>query len=214
LWYDASTSQYAWWKLGTDPNTGAPTLATNSGAISVNKGDVPTAADLNGDGYGDLVWTNPGNSTVTAWINNQQGGYATHTLANRPDGYTLVGAGDFTGTGITDLVWVNTSTHDLQIWTMNGFTVTKKKTVSYSATYTLAAIADYDGDGLADLLFVNTKGAVFDWQSDGSGGFQKLQVATPDGTPFKVPAGSSIQPNWLQGSATGGIANPPALASH
>ncbi|MBE1161126.1 protease pro-enzyme activation domain-containing protein [Dyella acidiphila] len=214
LWYNASASQYAWWKLGTDPSTGAPTLASNSGAIAANKGDVPTMADVNGDGYGDLVWTNPANNTVTVWINNQQGGYATHTIANRPSGYTLVGAGDFNGDGITDLVWVNTSTHDLQIWTMNGFTVTKQKTISYNATYTLAAIADYDGDGLADLLWVNTKGAVFDWQSDGSGGFQKLQVATPDGTPFKVPAGSSIQPNWLQGSATGGIADPPALASH
>ena len=214
LWYNASTSQYAWWKLGTDPSTAAPTLASNSGAISVNKGDVPTTADLNGDGYGDLVWTNPGNSTVTVWINNQQGGYATHTIASRPDGYTLYGAGDFTGTGITDLVWVNTSTHDLQIWTMNGFNVTKQKTVSYNATYTLAAIADYDGDGVADLLWVDTKGAVYDWQGNGSGGFQKLRVASPDGTPFKVPAGSAIQPNWLQGSATGGIADPPALASH
>ncbi|RDS79664.1 hypothetical protein DWU98_16485 [Dyella monticola] len=215
LWYDASTSQYEWWTLGTDPSTAAPTLASNSGPLSAtNKGDVPTMADLNGDGYGDLVWTNPANDTVTAWINNLQGGYATHTIANRPDGYTLVGAGDFTGNGITDLVWMNTAKHDLQIWTMNGFTVTKKTTVSYNAGYTLAAIADYDGDGLADLLFVNAKGAVFDWQSDGSGGFQKLQVATPDGTPFKVPAGSSIQPNWLQGSATGGVANPPALASH
>jgi FG-GAP-like repeat len=97
---------------------------------------------------------------------------------------------------------------------MNGFNVTTKKTVSYNAAYTLAAIADYNGDGLADLLWVDTNGAVYDWQSDGSGSFQKLQVASPDGTPYKVPAGSSIQPNWLQGSATGGIANPPALASH
>jgi hypothetical protein len=215
LWYNATTSQYAWWLLGTDPDTGAPTLASNSGALpTTNQGDVPTPADLNGDGYGDLVWTNPANKDVTVWINNQQGGYATHAIANHPAGYTLVGAGDFTGTGITDLVWVNTSTHDLQIWTMNGFNVTTKKTVSYNAAYTLAAIADYNGDGLADLLWVDTNGAVYDWQSDGSGSFQKLQVASPDGTPYKVPAGSSIQPNWLQGSATGGIANPPALASH
>jgi Pro-kumamolisin, activation domain/FG-GAP-like repeat/FG-GAP repeat/Subtilase family len=215
LWYNASTSQIGWWKLTTNLATGAPLISSMSTPFNVASGYVPTLADLNGDGYGDLVWTNPSNNDVYAWINNQQGGYVPHLLSvSRPDGFTLTGAGDFTGTGITDLVWVNTSTHQLQIWMMNGFNVTSQKTITYTAGYTLASIADYDGDGLADLLWVGTAGDVYDWQSNGNGGFQSLRVAAVDGTPFVVPAGEQVQGNWLQGSANGGVANPEGLDSH
>jgi len=209
LWYNATTSQFGWWQLGMDPNTFAPTVASISSLTTVASGFVPALADLNGDGYGDLVWTNPGSSDVYAWINNQQGGFVPHLIgASRPDGYTLYGAGDVTGSGVTDLVWVNAVSHQVQIWTMNGFSVSSMKTINYTAGYTLASIADYDGDGLADLLWVGTAGDVYDWQSTGNGGFQSLRVAAYDGTPFVVPAGGQIQGNWLQGSANGGVSIP------
>jgi hypothetical protein len=209
LWYNATTSQYGWWQLGLDLDTFAPEVTSISSLTTVASGFVPALADLNGDGYGDLVWTNPSSNDVYAWINNQQGGFVPHLVgASRPDGYTLYGAGDVTGSGVTDLVWVNAASHQVQIWTMNGFNVTSQKTINYTAGYTLASIADYDGDGLADLLWVGTAGDVYDWQSTGNGGFQSLRVAAYDGTPFVVRAGGQIQGNWLQGSANGGVSIP------
>lgn len=215
FWFNSTTAQIGWWKLDLSLTTGEPVVVSTTTPQTVSAGYVPTLVDLNGDGYGDLVWTNPNNNDVYAWINNQQGGYVMHVLsASRLSGYTLYGAGDFTGTGNTDLVWVNTSTHQLQIWMMSGFNVTSQKTVSYGAGYTLASIADYDGDGLADLLWVGTGGDVYEWLSNGSGGFLSQRVGAPDGTPFVVPVGSQIQGNWLQGSGYGGVAKPAGLQSH
>lgn len=213
LWFNAGTSQYGWWTLDGSLETGGPTMTATTGAITVAAGYVPKLADVDGDGYADLVWTNPSTTDTYVWINNQDGGYVPHRIADHAAGFTLAGAGDFAGRGQTSLVWVNTSTHQVQIWALNGFNVTAQKTYSYTAGYTLAGIADYDGDGFADLLWVGTAGDLYEWQGSATG-FESFRVSLPDGTPFTVPAGASVQQGWLQGSAIGGLGTQPALDSH
>jgi FG-GAP-like repeat/Subtilase family len=203
FWFNAATAQFGWWKVAFSWTTFGyvPTMGP---LTTVAPGYVPTLADVNGDGYVDIVWTSTTDNSVYVWINDQQGNYVRQRITDHPSGFTLFGAGDISGDGTTALVWTNASTNQISCWLMDGFNVTAQKTSTTAAGYTLASIADYDGDGLADLLWVGTAGDVYEWQSSG-GGFQSFRVADATGKPLTVPAGTQIQANRLQGLANGGI---------
>jgi len=180
-------------------------------------GFVPRLADVNGDGYADIVWTspNPNNSNVYLSINNQQGGFVTTQIANRPAGFTLFGAGDVTGNGVTSLFWTNPGANELMLWNMNGADISSQQTLPVPAGYTMVSIADYDGDGLADILWstggmtgvnIPLPGVLQEWLSNGSGGFTAQAVADMDGKPVIVSPNAVIQANRLQGGrVTSGV---------
>ncbi|WP_217343222.1 protease pro-enzyme activation domain-containing protein [Rhodanobacter sp. C01] len=198
FWFNATTSQFGWWTLGVDGNYN-PIVQTISPLTTVAPGYVPTLADVDGDGYTDIVWTSTANNSVYVWISNHNGGYVAHSIADHPAGFTLFGAGDINGDGKTDLIWTNPATNQMAWWLMNGFTVTDQETRSVPPGYTMASIADYNGDGLADILWAGTAGDAYEWQSTGSG-FQSFRVADPSGNPLVIPAGAQVQVNRLQGS--------------
>jgi hypothetical protein len=149
------------------------------------------------------VWTSTTDNSVYVWINNQQGGFVTHRIADHPAGFVLFGAGDINGDGNTDLIWTNPSSNQMAWWLMDGFNVLSQQTRNITPGYTMASIADYDGDGLADILWVGTAGDVYEWQSNGTG-FESFRVADAAGNPLVVPAGTQIQASRLQGSGAGG----------
>jgi hypothetical protein len=182
-------------------------------------GFVPRLADINGDGYADIVWTSPNanNNTVYLSINNQQGGFVTTQIADRPAGFTLFGAGDITGSGITSLFWTDPAANQLTLWTLttDGTGIASQQTLSVPAGYVMSSIADYDGDGLADILWSARgqlgkitlgPGILQEWLSDGSGGFIAQAVAGLDGKLISVSPGALIQANRLQGGrVTSGV---------
>lgn len=202
FWFNATTHQFGWWKVAYSW-TMFKYEATISPITTVAAGFVPTLADVNGDGYADIVWTSTIDNSVYVWINNQQGGFATHRIADHPAGFVLFGAGDVDGDGNSDLIWTNVASNQMAWWRMNGFAVQSQQTVNVAPGYTMASIADYDGDGLADILWVGTAGDVYQWQSNGSG-FQSFRVADAAGKPLVIPAGTQVQASRLQGSAAGG----------
>ena len=190
--------------------------STLSAVYAGPAGFVPTLADVNGDGFADIVWTSPnaGNNVVYLSINNQKGSFDTKQIANRPAGFTLFGAGDIVGQGVTSLFWTDPASSQLKLWNMDGAVVVSKQTLSVPDGYTLASIADYDGDGLADILWsareqVGTnKGpsTLVEWLSNGSGGFNTQAVADLEGKAVSVGAQAVIQANRLQGGrVTSGV---------
>jgi hypothetical protein len=211
LWRNDSTGQIGWWhitaSLRFERGSAQVTLDDlNSPLISAAQGWVPTIADVDGDGFADIVWTNPNNNNVYVWINNQAGDFVRHQVADHPPGFVLYGAGDINGDGKTDLIWTNPTSNQMSWWIMNGFTVVDQEVRNVAPGYTMSSIADYDGDGLADILWVGAAGDVYEWQSNGSA-FQPFRVVDATGTPIVIPAGAKVQPIRLQGTpASGGFA--------
>jgi hypothetical protein len=210
LWINDGTGQIGWWEL----NVGFQTVQHHpelkfsnniSPLLNVAPGYVPTIVDVDGDGFADIVWTNPNDNSVYVWINNQAGDFVRHRVADHLPGFTLFGAGDINGDGKTDLIWTNPNGNQMSWWIMNGFTVVDQQVRNVAPGYTMSSLADFDGDGLADILWVGTAGDVYQWQSNGSG-FQSFRVADPSGVPVVFPAGAKVQAVRMQGTpATGGV---------
>ncbi|WP_158884735.1 protease pro-enzyme activation domain-containing protein [Rhodanobacter sp. L36] len=204
FWFNAQTSQFSWLKIDLSLDTGLP-VTSASPAMAGVAGYTPTLADVNGDGYADIVWTSGQTfvNDVQIWINDQNGGFVKSKVAGRAKNFTLYGAGDIDGDGKTDLIWTNPQTHQMMWWLMNGTQVVAQQTRSFGPNESMAGIADYDGDGRADILWLNTNGTVTEWLSTGTD-FLGFDVADAFGSLLKIPAGTQIQINRLQGSAIAG----------
>jgi hypothetical protein len=203
IWYNSSTGQLGFWSfncggsqyLGQLLNVNCTRTIGN--VINTTPGYTPHLADLNGDGYIDIVWTGP-NNDVYYWINDGTGNFTKTYGGTVPAGWVLEGAGEVAGSGSTDLIWFDASKSQLGVWIMNGTNVIKRETINAGAGYTPASIEDFDGDGLADILWTNAQGNAYIWLGTGNG-FISQHVADGLGNTYTIPSGYVVQRNSLQG---------------
>jgi hypothetical protein len=206
IFYNSTTNQLGFWSLSCSGTQQLGQLydincsRTIGNTINVAAGYTPHLADLNGDGYIDIVWIGTKND-IYYWINDGQGNYTKTYGGTFPAGWTLVGAGEIAGSGNTDLIWYDASTNQVGWWIMNGNSVVSRKAVDVTPGYTIASIEDFDGDGLADLLWTNAQGSAYVWLGTGEtgGGFTSERVADGLGNPYTIPAGYLVQKSALQG---------------
>ncbi|MBY0460699.1 MAG: FG-GAP-like repeat-containing protein, partial [Gemmataceae bacterium] len=129
-------------------------------------------ADLNGDGFGDLIYTSRGDTDrgLGTMLGNGDGTYA-DKYSVELQYLTATATGDFNGDGITDLVGVATT--ERQMWLLLGEEGvdpvtgkgTGKGTGNFQAARKIAAlgkepkdiaVGDFDGDGVPDIAIAET----------------------------------------------------------
>ncbi|GHH87278.1 hypothetical protein GCM10018793_62470 [Streptomyces sulfonofaciens] len=168
-------------------------------------GSSVTTADLDRDGYADLVVGSAGEDVGTAGSNagslaviwgGAQGLAGSATLLNGAEAYDAAGghtvAGDFNGDRVPDLATVADS-KDLRVLTgpfeRNGAPVggVRDVTDDFDSRILDLAAGDVNGDGMTDIAAVANDGDEYDdrrityWQGTGEGPAPYVTVRKPDG---------------------------------
>jgi VCBS repeat protein len=135
-------------------------------------------ADLNGDGYPDLLWQDELSGNIYYWLMNgiqmTSGGYFPQGQNGLLAGWELIGAADLNRDGHPDLLWQNTASGDIYYWIMNGVQMVQGAyfpggTNGLMEGIRLAGTMDVNGDGLPDLLWQEiTTGKILYWIMSGT----------------------------------------------
>ncbi len=194
---DIVTADYGFSNSGsTHPNNevsillgnGSGGFATASGSpISLGTGVQPYAAavaDVNGDGFADIVTVNYAASTVDVLLNNGNGTFAAPiSIALTGAKPLFVAVGNFNHDGHLDLVTGNNATGSVSIlWGDGSGSFTLKQTLTTGNGPGTIAVGDLNGDGFSDIVVTNFGGANGDTVSvllnKGDGTFQAASTVT------------------------------------
>lgn len=141
------------------------------------------AADLNGDGFDDLVATDSPFDRVTVLLNEGDATFSATALYPAGDDPTLMDVGDLNGDDLPDLALINGDINSISVLlNVNGgfptFTTYPMGDIPSSIS-----IGDVNDDGTPDIAVANINdGVVFVLHNDGAGGFvtgQTLVVGDP-----------------------------------
>lgn len=157
-------------------------IFTNT-AKSYTSWDVIGAADISGDGKGDILFTKPGESQLRVWVMNGTSTSSTKFFDITP-GYRLVAARDFDGDGLVDLMWANADRR-LEYWRNIGgsaFSIVQTG-LQYPQGWRIVGSGDFNNDNKADLAF-NDDGALLlsaatVWTMNGGGRIGTQSISGP-----------------------------------
>jgi len=138
-----------------------------------------TAGDLTGDGKPEIVSFNCSANTVTVYVNQGDGTFATGVYYNNnSDQYQSVYDGaiaDLNGDGKNDVVAINNDAADVSIFLGHGDGSLSVKPSSYAIggfAWNRPLIADFNGDGLPDVVESDDQYNLVYLQGYGDGSFR------------------------------------------
>ncbi|HSP15220.1 MAG TPA: VCBS repeat-containing protein [Thermoanaerobaculia bacterium] len=132
-------------------NAGAVSPPVSGGHVATGSNPRPAFGDFNGDGYYDLVVTNPTNTGLSVLLRRPVAYAAPAIYPVARSGFLL--PGDFTGDGRDDLVISNSRTIDVYSGNADG---SLTQIASQPIPGGAVGAGDLNGDGAVDLIILNS----------------------------------------------------------
>lgn len=138
IWHNSQTGETQIWQMSGYKVTGRATVVGENGSAALVglPWSMVGSGDFNRDGKPDLLWHNSSTGETQVW---QMNGYKVTSRATvmGENGnaafvgppWSIVGTNDFNEDGSADILWHNESTGETQIWLMNGFRVSGRRTL-------------------------------------------------------------------------------------
>jgi len=125
-------------------------------------------ADINGDGYSDLVWQKESTGQVSAWLMNgtARAGVLDYAPQQETDlGWKLMAAADMNEDGHPDLLWQHDQTRAVNVRIMTGGVRQQSLAITLvpDPGWVLKAVGDTNWDGRPELFWQHTSGALGVW---------------------------------------------------
>jgi hypothetical protein len=143
-------------------------------------------ADVNGDGNLDLLVASAGGNSVTLFLGNGDGTFATSKCSTASGlcptglGPAAITLGNFRGKlNEVDMVVVNSAANTVSVFLGNGVNFQPPRVFSVGHSPNAAAIADLNGDGFPDLVVSNGADNTLSILLGNGKGNLTLQSATP-----------------------------------
>lgn len=119
--------------------------------------DVQAGGDLDGDGFGDLVWRyvvteSPDTGVSYVWFTNGSTVTQVRKRGGAPLDWTLLGAADLNGDGAADMVYINPSNQARALMATANRTCANVLIGNIPTNLAALRLADFTGNGRGDIL--------------------------------------------------------------
>lgn len=164
LWHSAAQASLDAWSMRGNRRASVVQASAPAGGV------VLATADLDGDGFADMVVADREARTVSAMLDRGHAGvgYVQAPIGVLPgDAWALVATGDLDGSGSDELLWYHATSGRASVWWMDGAAVVRRDLWQLPADQRPLALASFDGAGNAGLATQDRAGDIrFHWVED------------------------------------------------